>query len=564
MAGRAAARSLVVAAAAATGVVAGQAWGAVRPLVARPPAVAGAPLLIPVQVDGNESGTIVVELESSSAGGRPLRSSVKARLLWPVRPGAQDAARADAGTGTRRWARASNELRLRDEREPGARDAYLAVELPADTARGLRVRIGRSEVLPTVHAAAPEGLLARLAERMSSLAPTGAHDPLVSLPDPDAPFERFRCELGSALRGWPEAAPFAEGSADALAARGASALWMAALARIAMASDGAAAELAELLVARCGDPTAPGPVAAWIADPTELAAALAIALDPSRTELQVAEGIVSWMRVRSPLLVWIDDDDRESVTLGIANPTTDEQVVRFQWLVESEPPLAAVLAPTELARVRLPRPAAAAIDGTPIRSELVDTLRLEHREQVRRIAVPPAMLPASLEGVTFATFRAPLDLVAVATGAAEAPRARGTVAMLRPRLSGWEIFAEVRTLAPGLAADRLSIAGPDGAMFTVAGDGTLDDPTDALAGATGFVFRSYPDRFRVSFPVPPAWIERVGASGLVALGFRRDDLSGSADAPYASLPWRREPRRLRVDILSRRGETPGESVYSPP
>ena len=61
-----------------------------------------------------------------------------------------------------------------------------------------------------------------------------------------------------------------------------------------------------------------------------------------------------------------------------------------------------------------------------------------------------------------------------------------------------------------------------------------------------------------------ALVAGVGAQGVVALGFRRADASGSADAPYASVPWRREPRRLRVDILSRGQDSRGESVYSPP
>jgi hypothetical protein len=582
--------------AAFTGTGAEAAVPGVRPLATRPPAVPGEPLLVPVSVEGAGTGAARVEFEYTNALGAEVRTRGEARLLWPVRP---DADRADAfdptttrglsdasataaagsadgiapppraGVGvlppsTRRWAVSSNELRLRAERPGGARDAYLAVDVPADAGSGLRVRIDGTLVTPVVLDAPPTEFLAKLAERMSSIAPEGAPDALLSLPDPAAPFERFRFVLGAALRGWPMPEPLEPSSPDAIAARATSALWIAALARLASASEGTAAELAELLVAQCKDATSPAPIAAWIVDPRELATVLSLALDSSRTPAQAVESVVSWMRVRSPLLVWIDDDDREGVTLAIANPGSVEETVRFQWLVESEPPLAALVGPAEVTRVRLARPAAASIDGTPIQRDVTDTLRLEHREQVRRIAVPPALLPAALDGVTFARFRAPLDLLAVATGATEAPSASGAVATIRPRLAGWEVFAEVRVAIPGLAADRIAIAGPEGAVVTIAGDGSLDDPTDALAGAAGLSFRSYPDRFRVSFPVPPSWIERVGASGLVALGFRHDDASGSRDAPYASVPWRREPRRLRVDILSRGQESRGESVYSPP
>ncbi len=538
----------------------------VRPLVSRPHAVRGEPLLVPITVDGAVRESISVRLESvtpkSSAGGltgantaRVASSlTVSARVLWPNRASNQSvfAPTVDAQTARARWAAASNDLRLTSARPSGARDAYLAIDVPLDASDELRIVIDRANVLPHVHDAAAATLLSDLAQRASALVPIGALDPLLSLPDPSAPFERFRFEIGGALRAWSAPAAFVSSSPDDIAARATSALWRAALARVAAASVGAATELAELLVAQCQDEFASAPIAAWIADPRELGALLALIFDPSRSNEQMVEGIVSWMRVRAPLLVWIDSDDSESITLALGNPSADEQVVRLQWLAQSDAPLAAVVAPSEVMRVRVPRPIAPSIDGVAIVRNETDLLRLEHRGQSRTISVPPTSIASSASGVAWSGFRRSLDLVSVATGTELDPDpALRTYAALRPRLEGWEIFVEARTATQGSAADRVIIVSALGDSISIAADGTLDDIGNVLAGAGGFEFRSYADRFRASFVLPAAWIDRTSARGIVGLGFRRVSNAGEADAPYASVPWRASARVARVDILSR-------------
>ena len=538
----------------------------VRPLASRPHAVRGEPLLVPITVEGSVRESISVRLESAneptSMRGTPsantprgsANQTVSARILWPNRAVNQrsPAASVDDQSTRARWATACNDLRLSSARQSGARDAYLAIDVPIDARDGLRIIIDGATVSPVLHDAASVTLLTDLAVRASALVPSGALDPLLSLPDPLAPFERFRFEIGGALRGWNKPNAFVRASPDDIAARATSALWRAALARIAASSVGTATELAELLVAQCQDEFASAPIAAWIADPRELGALLALIFDPSRSNEQMVEGIVSWMRVRAPLLVWIDNDDSESITLALGNPSADEQVVRLQWLAQSDAPLAAVVAPSEVVRVRVPRPIMPSIDGVAIVRSETDVLRLEHRGQVRSISVPPTSIASSASGVAWSGFRRPLDLVSVATGTELDPDpALRTYAALRPRLDGWEIFVEARTATQANAADRVIIVSALGDSISIAADGTLEDVGNVLVGAGGFEFRSYADRFRASFVLPAAWIERTGAQGIVGLGFRRVSEAGEADAPYASVPWRASARVARVDILSR-------------
>jgi hypothetical protein len=98
------------------------------------------------------------------------------------------------------------------------------------------------------------------------------------------------------------------------------------------------------------------------------------------------------------------------------------------------------------------------------------------------------------------------------------------------------------------------VAGANGTHVVVRGDGSVED-ADALIASLGpdaaVEFRAFSDRFRVSFALPSAWIERVDAAAIAEIGFRRIAPEGQADAPLASVPWRRLPRTVRVDLLAR-------------
>jgi hypothetical protein len=272
--------------------------------------------------------------------------------------------------------------------------------------------------------------------------------------------------------------------------------------------------------------------------------------------------------VRSPLVLWIEDETRDEVVLAIANPTTSEEVVRISWIESvwldaGDPPLAALVPPAESLRVRIPRPARAGAEGDagaspsgegvpdPARRSESPALRIEHRGQARIVAVSPEVLPVGNAGPSLAAFRQPLTLVSAVSGAAmPAVDSLRTFVSLRPRLEGWEVFAEVRCPDGPTAADALAIVGHDGTVVRVRGDGAVDDPGGVLAGAL-VEWKAYKDRFRLGFPLPPAWIDRVSGRADVALGFRRSGAQGSVDAPFASVPWRESPRTVSFDLLAR-------------
>lgn len=532
-----------------------RAFAAIRVLVERPSAVDGAPLLVPVRVEGAERGT--VPLRATVPGGATI--ACEGRLFWPVRP---DESPLDAA----RWASASNELRLVTERPANQADAYLAIELPPEARGATEIALPNGRISPRWLATPPDDLLVRLAARVSAIVPPGTPDARLTLPDPNAPFERFRFVLGSALRGWEAPPALDPASPDGVAARATTAIWLAALGRLAAFSEGTAAEFAEALVATCREEGAPAPIAAWIADPTELAALLSLAIDPSKEGAVLVDSIVSWFRVRSPLILWIEEETRDSVVLAIANPSTSEEVVRISWLESvwldaDDPPLAALVPPAESLRIRIPRPARADADPSaapPAESEAglarrneSPALRIEHRGQARIVAVSPEVLPVGNAGPSLASFRRPLTLVSAASGATTpAPDPLRTFVSLRPRLDGWEVFAEVRCAAAPTADDALAIVGKDGTMVRVRGDGSVEDPNGVLAGAA-VEWKAYKDRFRLGFPLPPAWIDRVAGRADVALGFRRSGAQGSVDAPFASVPWREIPRAVSFDLLAR-------------
>jgi hypothetical protein len=531
---------------------------AIELLVEKPLAIKGAPLLIPVRVRGAEPP--IVSIEVRNAAGAP--ATFEGRLLWPVRGGGDE-------PEVLRWAIPSNEIRLRSDRTPDSVDAFLAIEVPPEHLGAdmlvVKNAVTRRELRPRWIEPAPADLLDKLAVRASAIVPGGSVDPALSRPDPAAPFERFRFEIGARLRGWEPAAPFEPASPDGLAARATTALWLAALARVADASEGAATELAEALVATCSDDTAPAPIAAWIADPTELAALLALALDPARTGPQLGEAVVTWLRVRSPLLLWIEEEGASHVTVAIANSGTSEEVVRFAWLDSvwldaDSAPLAAVVPPAEVVRARLARPVRRIDDGGLTEPERPApdarcALRVEHRGQVRTIPVAPEYAVAGPAGSAFLLFQQPLNIVSAAgAGAQVAGGSLRTYVSLRPRLDGWEVFAEVRNPDGVTAADAVLVAGADGTAIRVRGDGSIDDEAgliSAMGTDSGVSFKAFADRFRVSFPLPSAWIARVDGGAIVEIGFRRESTQGWADAPLATVPWKPRPRTVRLDLLAR-------------
>lgn len=539
-----------------------------RVLAPRPTAVRGAPLLLPVRCSGMVPSRVEVVFQVLNR--KPIVGS--ALVLWPVR-----VTRASGG----RWATSANPVTFELVQPPGATDAFLAIEPTSEVVDDSQVHgapmefesfsVAGQSVRPTWFDAAPPDLLKAIAARASMVAPAGVVDPRLARPETDLPLERFRASIGSALRGWEEPLPFDAGSANDIAARATTALWHAALGRLSARSTALAAEVAELLVATCGvdaedatsdatDPDAASrespnsPIAAWLADPAEITTLLSLLLEPSRTVDQLPDAVASWLRVRSPLLAWIDDETRDDVVIAMANPSSGEQLVRLTWVGSNEPPLAALLGPSSFQRVRIARPHAASLDGSPLPHDASDMLRIENAGYARVLPVLPIAIDAGVEGRTLVNFVPPIDLASLARGGASqggvpSPVPR-TMAAVRPRLEGWEIFVEARDVVSG-AADAVEIAGPRGAVVRVTSAGAVEDPSGALAGSAGVEFAAYADQYRLGFVVPPSWIDRRDGRLVVPVGFRRVVGETRFDAPFAVAPWRAIPRTIPIDIRVR-------------
>lgn len=504
-------------------------------------AVRGEPLLLEARVGADASLPPVEVVVSSGA-----RVPVAARLVWPFVPELEQGA-------LLRWASASNPLRMADERPAGADSAYLAIEIPSEVDDRAQLFVGAAAVTLAACDGAPADLLAQIAARASMMAPQGERDAALSLPDPSAPFERFRFELGTALRAWSEPAPFPEGSGDALAARAHSALWRAALARVLASGVGPAVELAEQLVATCSDQTAPAPIAAWIAHPEELRTILRISLDGDFAGARLASSISEVLRVRSPVLWWIEDSDRESITLACANPTTRAQVVKYQWVVGSDVdvlPLVLDVPAAEVRRARVARPTP--VERGPVRVDApaaVEQLRVQCGGFAANVTAPAAVLPVTPRGVEIGACLAPLNLLSVSAGARTKSLAvRGTRVALRERLAGWEVFTELLDAEGN--ADAIRVFGAADSSVRIDATGAVSTQACELAVDT-VEFRAEAGRARASFFVPPEWIRREETGTIVEIGFRRECKAGFADAPFASVPWRKSPRTAAIDLSAR-------------
>lgn len=512
-------------------------------------AVRGEPVLIEVRVGAD--ATLPPLTIASSAG---VRVAVTGRLVWPFVP-------ARTKGSLMRWAAPSNPLRIADERPNGADSAYLAVDIPSDIAAEAaagslgraQLFIGASSVSLSVCDAAPADFIAQLATRASMIFPQGERDPALSLPDPDAPFERFRSEFGVAMRAWPEPPAFPEESGSAIVARAYSALWRAALARVFASSSGPAVELAELLVATCADPTAPAPIAAWIAHPDEIRTLLRLALDREFNGARLAASINEFLRVRSPVLWWIEDSDRTSITLAFANPSTRAQVVRYQWVAGTDTdvlPLVLDVPAAEVRRARIARPAEAPQPGLSTDApSAVPQLRVQCGDFAANVVAPPAVLPVSPRGIDLAECLAPLNLLGVSVGARTQSLAiRGTRVALRERLAGWEVYTELSEV--GASGESIAVFGTNGGSVRIDASGAVSSQACELA-ADAVEFRSSDGRARASFFLPPDWIAREDTGTIVEIGFRREFEAGFADAPFAAVPWRKSPRTVAIDLSGR-------------
>jgi len=412
--------------------------------------------------------------------------------------------------------------------------------------------------------------------------PEAASLPLVEgddRPDLASPGEWWRWELlADAMHTAAPTAPF-EGVARLYALHRAE-LWRAGLARVRAASESVARELLELLTATVRDPLrgdADPSIAAWISEPAELTALLAILLDPSRNAASIMRSALAWMQSRTPLTVWVESDAGGQVVVAAANPLPEEVVVRCGW-VESprESPVALLVPAQQVARLRIERPVPktpSSIDrtrGEPSeRWQHALTLRLESGEWDGRLPVGPGVFPVRPPGLSFATFVPTLTLAAAQSRRIELPPIpwRST-ASLRRLGARWELFIECLRPKPS-PGDRVEVAlaiptsadaaGPGSAAavavmvrFEVDERGSITMLEGTAPGDLAAHARSHADRWRVRIELPDAWIPpRVlgERERPLEVSFARRPAAGQGrQTAVLAVPAWCSPPRVRADV----------------
>jgi len=387
-------------------------------------------------------------------------------------------------------------------------------------------------------------------------------------PDRESPGEYWRWVLLAQELEHPCESPWWTGPA-ALYAQHRAELWCAGLARLRGVSASVATELRERLTARVRDPQRPDAhvqVAAWVAQPSELTALLAILLDTQRTPETSMRAALGWLESRSPLTIWIESDAGGAVTLAAANPMPEEIVLRCAWLEAPKEAQVALLVPAhQVARMRVERPfEATAPPSGRSRSEHAErwrsglTLRLEAGAWRGRVIVGPGVFSVRPPGLGFSTFVPSLTLVSAQSQRMDRmPSQWSTTASVRRLAGRWEIFIEC--LAPIVVADDLvevTIGDPleIPVRFTVNDGGTITmiegvRPTDLVAHA-----RRHAYRWRVRIELPESWIPKSTLGDperaiQIAMERRPGPAQGRQTAVLSVPSWR-PPPPIRADLSS--------------
>lgn len=273
------------------------------------------------------------------------------------------------------------------------------------------------------------------------ISPTAGRDQ----PDPSAPNEWFRWWLMADAIGARPPAPAGD-ALERLLALHAAQLWQAGLERVERVSPGVARELTSRLVAVCADPSGGGSgTAAWIACAEDQRTLLGLLLDGSRSDSQVMESALSWVRALPPVTVWIESDDGRSIRLVALNPGDEEAILRLSWVdAEGMPPLPLRVPPRGVGRQTMERPPALLPDlATTQASPRAGALQMDWGGWSQRMTVPPSLAMPRPPGLPMGLLRPPMSLADAQRGRImPPPEAFATTGSVRRSDGAWEIFAE--------------------------------------------------------------------------------------------------------------------------
>jgi hypothetical protein len=540
----------------------------VRPAGGRVLAIPGGVLMLPLAAE-RPGDSWPQQIEVRYSGGEAVEGAV----VWLS---------AAAPPPGRHWTRDMSGLAVRpidpsDDSGTPLGAPHLIAPIPPDARGEIRI-LGRS-VSPVWLVAPPEN-----GDEGPALEARIAPD----LPDPESPFEYWRWVLLAERLG--AAAPPPIGAPlEVMIARYHADLWRAGIARLRDADAAAAEACLERLTGSIREGGGEAPIAAWVADPGETSALLAILLDFDLHPRRFMDGVRNWMSRQSAPFFWIDSDDEAAVRLAIANPGDERALAEFTWeyndpaLNAAQVPTAAELPPRALTRVLIDRgreapPSPPALGGAP-RADDAPRLVMRIGSAMHTVHVRPAVRHVEPPGLFIGPWQPPLTLAEARAGRLAPPApATSTTAHLR-RMSGrWEILFECyRAEGSGGPAARalpafvtdveacaLELAGVEAVTLLI---GPQQAPAVAISvpetGAhrvwRGRAYdwlqvhkRSYADRWYCRIVLPDEWLG-YPLEEQALLGFIRTHGGGGnaaqiETAPSPLLPGRVSPGRVAVDL----------------
>jgi hypothetical protein len=410
---------------------------------------------------------------------------------------------------------------------------------------------------------------------------TGGAEPLPAAsahdrPDADSAFEHWRCILLAQRLGMapPDTSRF-DGAA-ALVAEHVADLWALGMDRLRRADAEVAERCLDLLT--CTTRDRGEPIAAWVADPDQTTALLALLLEPRTAPAALQARVRAWLDAQPPVLMWLESAGMDEVVLAVINRGPRAEVARFLWNAPGDIRAAAELEPGVLSRVYVdrPRPAGERRGGGALgdrAAPAVDVLGIEVRGRRYNLPVGPRVEEARPPGAMRQALRGPLTLAEVHGVATPAPPAAPmTLIELRRRDDRWELFLDCRRPAPG-AADPEGLPAPltGGAGVSVFIGDEDEDEADGRSSAELFIpeqgdwrlrrgrdpgtievhRKSYEDRWLCRVVLPDEWL-REERGEPVPIGCLRvlEAGGGVQTAPGVSTPWRPVVGRLAVDLTA--------------
>ena len=464
--------------------------GGIVPLVRQPAAARGGVLAVPLQAAPGTRWPDTLSLQRTDGG-----QAIEGVVAW-IGEAEPSVARA--------WTQADESLDVRPAsraQEGGA--VLLLAKVPADVRGSLR--LDGESIEPTwFELATPEPDAGR-----AMLAPSAT--PGMDQPDPSAPAEWFRWWLLADASGTRPPAPTGDTASQLFALHRAQ-LWQAGLDRVERLSPGVATELRERLTAVSTEMrgAVQARVASWIAESDSLSTLLGVLVDATRSDQQVVETALTWLRAQSPLTCWIESDDGASVRVVALNASGEEALVRLAWLESPAMPALALRVPAHgIGRQSVDRPPELMPDVfTRNASPLRGTLLLQWNDWKRRMAVGPARFTPRPPGFPLGVLLPSMRLADAQRGAVVAPpEAWRTTASLRKRFGRWEVFAEcLRPTTTEL--DELEVMVGEGTRIArirvrehgepvIDGAGELPPPVITRG--------SFTDRWRCVIELPEAW-----------------------------------------------------------